>query len=58
MTKSDVFVSVGFVDETDPRKHDPIRRYYMRIHEYQLDEIMNYLHKKSIKFDPVRRSDF
>ncbi len=58
MTKSDVFVSVGYMDKTNPRKYDPMRRYFLRLHDKDLNEIMKYLQKKAIKFDPVREADF
>ena len=58
MTKSDVFISVGYMDKTNPRKYDAMRRYFLRLHDKDLDEIMKYLGKKAIKFDPVREASF
>jgi len=58
MTKSDVFVSVGYMDRTDPRKYSPMRRYFLRLHDKDLNEIMKYLGKKAIKFDPVREASY
>ena len=54
MTKETIFISVGFMDKTNPKKYDPIRRYFLRLHDKDLNEIMRYLGKKSIKFDPMK----
>lgn len=54
MTKEDVFISVGFVDKTNPKKYDPIRRYFLSLHDKDLTEIMNYLARKAKKFDPMK----
>lgn len=54
MTKEDMFVSVGFVDKRNPLKLSPMRRYFMKLHDKDLKEIMNYLNKKQIKFDPMK----
>lgn len=52
--KEDIFVSVGFVDKSNPKKYDPFRRYFMRVHQKDLTEIMGYLGKKARDFDPMK----
>ncbi len=54
MTKEDIFISVGYMDKTNPRKYDPMRRYFLRLHDKDLSEIMRYLGKKAVKFDPMK----
>jgi len=54
MTKEDIFISIGFIDRKNPKKYDPIRRYFMRFHAKDLREIMQYLGKKAHEFDPMR----
>lgn len=54
MTKENIFISIGFTDKTNPKKYDPFRRYFLRLHSKDTDEIMKYLGKKAVKFDPVK----
>ena len=54
MTKEDIFISIGFIDKTKPRKYDPFRRYFLRLHDEDLGKIMQYLGKKATKFDPMK----
>ena len=58
MTKADVFISLGYIDKTNPKKYDAMRRFFLRLHDKDLNEIINYLQKKAIKFDPVREASF
>jgi len=51
MTKEDIFISIGFIDKTNPRKYEPMRRYFLRLHIKDMDEIMKYLSKKEVKFE-------
>ena len=54
MTKEDIFISIGFVDKSDPKSYEPFRRYFMRLHSKDTNEIMRYLAKKSVIFDPMK----
>lgn len=54
MTKEDIFISFGFVDSKNPKKYDPFRRYFLRLHSNETNEIMRYIAKKAVKFDPMK----
>ncbi len=54
MVKENIFISIGFVDESDPKRFDPLKRYFMRLNSGDTNEIMRYLAKKSVKFDPMK----
>lgn len=54
MTKEDVFISIGYMDRTKPKKYDPMRRYFLRLHNKDLSEIMRYLAHKAHDFDPMK----
>jgi hypothetical protein len=42
------------MDKTKPKKYDPMRRYFLRLHEKDLSEIMRYLAHKAHDFDPMK----
>ncbi len=54
MVKEEIFISVGFVDKSNPKKYEPFRRYFMRLNSGKTNEIMRYLAKKAVEFDPMK----